>query len=292
MRQTAEIVLRHQATLGEGALWNEKDQFLYWVDIMEQQVMIFDPATGDNRAISTGSDVGTVVQRESGGAMIAVRDGFASLDLETGAVEMVAEQKVDGVRFNDGKCDPQGRFWAGTMAYDSTEGAGSLYLIDADFSVRTMIESVSISNGLVWTSDRQTFYYIDSPTHQVQAFDYDDVTGDISNHRIAIEIDGEEYGAPDGMTIDSDDNIWVAMWGGGSVTHWNPQTGELLGQIEVPGAKQVTSCALGGPELNELFITTASIDLDEEALQEQVNAGILFKTEVDAKGVSPFTFRG
>ena len=292
MRQTAEIVLRHQATLGEGALWNEKDQFLYWVDIMEQQVMIFDPATGDNRAISTGSDVGTVVQRESGGAMIAVRDGFASLDLETGAVEMVAEQKVDGVRFNDGKCDPQGRFWAGTMAYDSTEGAGSLYLIDADFSVRTMIESVSISNGLVWTSDRQTFYYIDSPTHQVQAFDYDDVTGDISNHRIAIEIDGEEYGAPDGMTIDSDDNIWVAMWGGGSVTHWNPQTSELLGQIEVPGAKQVTSCALGGPELNELFITTASIDLDEEALQEQVNAGILFKTEVDAKGVSPFTFRG
>ena len=292
MRQTAEIVLRHQATLGEGALWNEKDQFLYWVDIMEQQVMIFDPATGDNRAISTGSDVGTVVQRESGGAMIAVRDGFASLDLETGAVEMVAEQKVDGVRFNDGKCDPQGRFWAGTMAYDSTDGAGSLYLIDADFSVRTMIESVSISNGLVWTSDRQTFYYIDSPTHQVQAFDYDDVTGDISNHRIAIEIDGEEYGAPDGMTIDSDDNIWVAMWGGGSVTHWNPQTSELLGQIEVPGAQQVTSCALGGPELNELYITTASIDLDEEALQEQVNAGILFKTEVDAKGVSPFTFRG
>ena len=291
MSLTAEPILDIRATLGEGALWSVNAQVLYWVDIMEKRVHIYDPQTGDNATLDAGQDVGTVVERASGGLMIAIRDGFASLCIETGEVKMLREEIVEGVRMNDGKCDPAGRFWAGSMAYTGDKGAGKLYRLDPDLSLHTVLDSATISNGLVWTSNNSTFYYIDTPTGRVDAYDYNHGTGNISNCRTAVEIpDGQ--GGPDGMTIDSEDMVWVAHWGGGCVTRWNPQTGELLETVEVPGARQITSCALGGANLDDLYITSASIGLDDEGLAEQPNAGKLFRVKVKDKGVPARGFAG
>ncbi|MDA0837493.1 MAG: SMP-30/gluconolactonase/LRE family protein [Planctomycetota bacterium] len=291
MSLTAKPILDIHATLGEGALWSVNAQIFYWVDIMEKQVHIYDPETGENRTLDTGQDVGTVVERESGGLMIAIREGFASLNIETGEVKMLREEIVNSVRFNDGKCDPAGRFWAGTMAYNGAKGAGKLYRLDPDFTLHTMLDSVTISNGLVWTSDNSTFYYIDTPTGRVDAYDYDHQSGNISNCRTAVQIPSGQ-GGPDGMTIDSEDMVWVAHWGGSCVTRWNPRTGVLLETVEVPGAKQITSCALGGPDLDDLYITSASLGLKDAGLEEQPDAGNLFRVKVNAKGVPAAGFKG
>jgi len=291
MAKIAEPILAANAVLGEGSLWDHRRNCLYWVDILERKVNIFDPATGANRVLKVDQDVGTVVADAAGNLMLALRDGFARLDFGSGEVVMIAEQKAEGIRFNDGKCDPAGRFWAGTMAYDMTEGAAALYCLDTDLTVRRVIDHVTISNGLVWTSDTKRFYYIDTPTFEVAAFDYDVDTGNISNRRAAIQIDSD-LGSPDGMAIDEEDMLWIAHWGGGKVTRWNPKTGKLLETINVPHASLVTSCAFGGPDLDELFITTATVDLNEKQRSSQTLAGSIFRVRLDVKGVPAFCFKG
>lgn len=291
MTKIAEPILEANAILGEGPLWDHQRNCLYWVDIPAGKVNIFDPATGTNNEFTVGQDVGTVVADTSGNLMLAVRDGFARLDIDSGEVVMVAEQKTEGVRFNDGKCDPAGRFWAGTMADDMTDGAGALYCLDSDLTVRRMIDNVTVSNGLVWTLDSKCFYYIDTPTREVAAFDYDIVTGNISNRKTAITVE-EKLGFPDGMAIDEEDMVWIAHWGGGRVTRWNPKTGKLLETIQVPHTSLVTACAFGGPELNELFITTATVDLTEDQRRSQTLAGSIFHVQLDIKGVPAFCFKG
>jgi sugar lactone lactonase YvrE len=291
MSKVAEPILEAKAVLGEGSIWDHRKKCLYWVDILEQKVNIYDPATGDNQAIKVPQDVGTVVCDTAGNLLLALRDGFARLDIDTSEVVMVAEQKAEGIRFNDGKCDPAGRFWAGTMADDMTDGAAALYCLDTDLAVKQMIDGVTISNGLVWTSDTRHFYYIDTPTFEVAAFDYDIDTGNISNRKVAIAIDGN-MGHPDGMTIDEEDMVWIAHWDGGRVTRWDPKTGKLLETVRVPKASLVTSCAIGGPDLNELFITTASANLKAEQRKSQPLAGSLFRVQLDVKGVPAFYFKG
>jgi sugar lactone lactonase YvrE len=291
MTKIAEPILEANSVLGEGSLWDHQRNCLYWVDILDRKVNIYDPVTGANRVLQVNQDVGTVVSDMSGNLMLALRDGFGRLDIDSGEVVMVAEQKAEGIRFNDGKCDPAGRFWAGTMAYDLTEGAGALYHLDNDLTVRPMIDQVTIANGLVWTSGAKRFCFIDSPTYEVAAFDYDVETGGIANRKGAIKID-ENLGLPDGMAIDEEDRVWVAHWGGGKVTRWNPRTGELLDTIKVPYASLVTSCAFGGPDLNELFITTATVDLNDQQRKEQSLAGSLFRIQLDVKGVPAFQFNG
>lgn len=291
MAKIAEPILEARALLGEGSLWDSEKNCLYWVDILGRTVNIFDPAAGRNRVLQVNQDVGTVVPGKSGDLMIALRDGFARLQIESGAVVMVAENKRDGIRFNDGKCDPAGRFWAGTMADDEAQGAGALYCLDADLRVRTMLDRVTVSNGLVWTSDAKRFYYIDSPTYAVAAFDYDAETGEIANRKTAIQID-KRLGLPDGMAIDEEDMVWIAHWGGGQVTRWNPHTGKLLDRIDVPGAGLVTSCAFGGPGLDELFITSASVGLTDEQKKVQTLAGAIFRIKLNVKGVPAHPFDG
>jgi sugar lactone lactonase YvrE len=291
MAKIAEPILEARAILGEGSLWDSEKNCLYWVDIVGRTVNSYDPVTGHNRVFHVSQDVGTVVPGKSGDLMIALRDGFARLEIESGEVVMVAEKKREGIRFNDGKCDPAGRFWAGTMADEMTEGAGALYCLDTDLTVRTMIDGVTISNGLVWTSDAKRLYYIDTPTCEVAAFDYDVDTGDITNRKTAIKVD-KNLGLPDGMAIDEEDMVWVANWGGGKVTRWDPQTGKLLDLIEVPGASLVTSCAFGGPKLDDLFITSASVGLNDEQKKIQTLAGSIFRIKLNVKGVPAHPFGG
>lgn len=293
MAATAEPIVTECARLGEGALWHGPSQRLYWVDITGQRVFVFDPKTGENRSVHVGSDVGTIVPRKSGGVMLAVQGGFAHLDLDSGKLEEMAmvEDHLPGNRFNDGKCDPAGRFWAGSMAYDLTKGAGSLYCMEPDLTVRTVLADVTLSNGLTWSPDEKTFYYIDSTTSQIAAFDYENASGSITNRRVVVEIT-EADGLLDGMAIDENGNLWVAVYYTGQICCWNPSNGKLLDRIDVPGAKLTTSCGFGGPELKDLYITTASDGLTEQEKAEQPNAGALFKVRLDVAGTPANAFEG
>jgi sugar lactone lactonase YvrE len=175
------------------------------------------------------------------------------------------------------------------MALSEEEGAGNLYMMDHDGNVSKKVESVTISNGLAWSKDKKTLYYIDTPTHKIVAFDFDVASGKISNKRGVIRIAKEE-GSPDGMTIDSDDMLWIAHWGGWQVTRWNPQTGQQLDRIALPVSK-VTSCTFGGDTLEDLYITTASVDLSEHEMKEQPLAGTLFIVHnCGFKGTSAFEY--
>lgn len=284
-----ELVLDARAQLGEGAIWDAGRQVLYWVDITGQKLHEFNPATRANRTWEMGQLIGTVVARRSGGVMVAVYDGFAAFNLDTAKLEIIADPEADlpDTRFNDGKCDPAGRFWAGTMSTKGVPGAGSLYVLDADHSVRRMVTGVGTSNGIVWSLDQRTMYYIDTKLQRVDAFDYDLATGNIGNRRVAVPIPADQ-GRPDGMTLDAEGMIWVAHWEGWRVTRWNPVTAELLATIKVPVAR-VTSCAFGGPQLDTLYITTARPAAD---VPGQPQAGGLFAVQLGVRGLPAFEYAG
>ncbi len=292
MATDLNVLVQIPALVGEGALWDEESQVLYWVDILSNMLYCYDPATGENRSWDVGQHVGTVVLRESGGAMLALRDGFASFDFDSGRVTMIADPEADrpGNRFNDGKCDPGGRFWAGTMAYQDQSTQGSLYRLDPDMSVHKMVGEIGISNGIVWNRTADTMYYIDSMAYTVRAFDYDNATGAIRNERVVVQVD-QGMGLPDGMAIDAEDMLWVAHFGGSCVRRWNPQTGTLLSQIDLPTA-QITSCAFGGPNLDVLYITSAANGYGEADFAREPNAGNLFAAKPGVQGVHSFRFRG
>jgi sugar lactone lactonase YvrE len=286
----AELILDARAKLGEGALWDARRQVLYWVDILKNALHVYDPLAQADRVIDVGQYAGTVVPRRAGGVMLALQHGFASLDLETEELDLIhdPEPHLPGNRFNDGKCDPAGRFWAGTMALDFTPNAGRLYCLDPDLSVRVVLGNVTISNGIVWRPDHTTMYYIDTPTRQVDAFDYDVETGQIENRRVVVRVP-EEMGLPDGMAIDSEGMLWVAQWEGYGVSRWDPATGRLLQSVDVP-VGQVTSCAFGGENLDQLYITTARVELSAEQLKAQPLAGGLFRADVGVTGLPAFEF--
>lgn len=288
-----ELVLDAQAILGEGPLWDVQDQCLWWIDIEAGIVHRYDPAQNRDDARKVGQRIGTIVRRASGGVVLALETGIAAWEWPDGPLQMLAspEAGIANHRFNDGKCDPSGRFWAGTLNYANEDlPEGTLYRLDYDLGISSQLDGICVSNGIVWTSDRRTMYYIDSPTRRIDAFDYDDATGTIAGRRTAIALP-EGMGYPDGMTIDAEDNLWVALWSGWGVVRFDPRSGELLERIEVP-ASQVTACALGGPELKDLYITTARRGLDPVALADQPLAGGLFLARVDIPGTPSVPFRG
>lgn len=292
MSADVNVLVEIPALVGEGALWDEKAQVLYWVDILSNMLYCYNPVTGENRSWDVGEHVGTVVLRASGGALLALRNGFASFDFASGEVTMIVdpEEELPGNRFNDGKCDPAGRFWAGTMAYENQTTQGTLYRLDADMSVHKMVGDIGISNGIVWNRAHDTMYYIDSMAYTVRAFDYDNATGAIANERVVVNVD-KSMGLPDGMAIDAEDMLWVAHFGGSCVRRWNPLDGALLEQIGLPTA-QITSCAFGGPNLDTLFITSAANGYGEAEFAREPLAGSLFAARLDVRGVPSFRFAG
>lgn len=284
----AEPILKISAVLGEGSLWDWERNVLLWVDIDQFLLHTYDPATGNNTSVNVGDYVGTVVKHAGGGFVVGLGHRFAHVD-EKGKVSTICEvEKNTGNRMNDGKCDPSGRFWCGSMDFNLAPGKGNLWMLDADRHVHHILGNVTCSNGLVWTSDRRLMYYIDTPTGHLDVFDYDDETGAISNRRVAVK--NQWGGHFDGMTIDAEDNVYIAAWGGGAVYKIDPQKGTLIAKINVPGVKNVTSCALGGPNMNDLFITSSGKNANPSS---EPNAGDLFKIRLDGTtGVRAFEYHG
>lgn len=285
-----ELVIDSKSTLGEGSLWNYRTSELMWVNIKGEILNFYKPEGGVNKEMFTGQMVGTVVPTEKGKILVALQNGIYELDPETGTKKLIVDPEADKPdnRFNDGKCDPAGRFWAGTMSLVGKQGAGALYRLDPDYSVHKMIDGVGTSNGIVWSADKTKMYYIDTPTAKVMAYDYNNETGEINNPRVAVQIPGG-IGYPDGMTIDENDNLWVALWGGSAVANFDSKTGQLIRKIEVP-AKNVTSCAFGDDDLGTLYITTARESTSDEDLEKFPHAGGVFKIRSGVKGVQAFYF--
>lgn len=290
----ASVALDARAELLEGPVWDPAAACLYFVDILAGRVHRFDPATNVCRAYEIGASVvsvGAVALTDSNDLVLAVRDGFARLNPATGAVSHIAGVEADrpNQRMNDGKCDPAGRFWAGTMALDETPGAGSVYRLDRGGCVQTMLGGVTISNGLDWSADARAMYYIDSPTRRVDVFDFDLASGAIAHRRPFVRIP-DDHGIPDGLTIDADGCVWVALWRGGAVHRYTPDA-SLDAIVRVPTSCP-TSCAFGGPDLRDLFITTAAMELSDREREEQPTAGGLFRCRPGVAGRAPHRFRG
>ena len=288
---TPELVVEKRTLVGEGSLWDPQEKVLYWIDILSHELYIWDPATRTNRTIPTAQAIGTVVKRARGGLVVALHNGFAYLDLDTEKITPITdpERTVPANRFNDGKCDPAGRFWAGTMAFDCDVDAGALYCLDTDGTVTERLRPVTISNGIVWTADTQTMYYICTRANTVRAFDYDVDSGAIDNERVVITNQGE--GGFDGMSIDAEDKLWVAVYGGWAVRRYDPTTGGLMRELRLP-FECVTSCAFGGEGLDELYVTSAVQGFDAAKLDEQPLAGCLVKVDPGVQGVAAFSYAG
>ena len=292
MAHNAELLVGAKALVGEGPIWDVREQKLIWVDIAGKKLHFFDPASGNDHVIELEQMPGTVVLRKSGGLMLAVENGFAAFDPATAKLDIWSDPEADKPqnRFNDGKCDPAGRFWAGTMPYDASKPSGSLYCLEPSRTVRHMFDGVSCSNGIAWSGDAKTMYYIDTMTRGIDAFDFDLTHGEIRNRRKIVTIP-EEAGFPDGMTIDTENNLWVGHWGGARVSCWDPHSGKELERIELP-VSQVTACWFGGANLDELYITTAREGMDASALAEQPLAGGLFRAKPGPRGREAAAYGG
>ena len=279
------------AMLGEGPCWHAQQKVLYWIDILGERLHCYNPADGSDRTWEIGQMVGTVAPRASGGLVLALVEGFAFFDPETEKLDpLPAIEPGTTTRFNDGKCDPAGRFWCGSMDLKEKEPLGSLYRMDANGSTTKIEKDITISNGLGWSPDRSTMYHIDSPTKIVSAFDYDLETGAATNRRPILTL-GEDEGYPDGMTVDSEGMIWLAHWAGARVCRWNPNSGELLERHDTQ-APHTSACCFGGDDLSDLYITTARKGLTEAEQKEFPNSGHLFRLRTNVTGSETFAFAG
>lgn len=274
--KSVTIVCDHKSELGEGPVWDGERGLISWLDILNGQIHEWSTENKVLNTIKLGQMVGAIAVCTDGNYIAALQHGFGFIDRKSGKIQMIEdpEEHLPLNRFNDGKCDPAGRFWAGTMPLSEDEAAGSLYVVDHDRTVKKKETDLTISNGLAWSVQEKAFYFIDTPTLKVVRYDYDVEKGTITNKRTVIQIP-KEAGFPDGMTIDAEGMLWIAHWGGWQVTRWNPKTGEQLTCFKLP-VSNVTSCTFGGKSLNDLYITTARKGLSESELSQQPLAGALF----------------
>ena len=286
-----DVLVPDAGQLCEGPCWDVGTQTLVWVDILAGAVNVVEPATGSRARHLLGAPVGAVAPRDGGGWVAAVERGFLLLDAgwrAEGEVIPAPDQRA-GTRFNDGACDPLGRFWAGTLSYDGTPEAAALYRFDPDGSVREVLAGVTNSNGIAWSPDGARMYYVDTGLGRVDRLELDAATGAVLGRTTVIRVPSSE-GLPDGLTLDAEGHLWLALWGGGCVRRYGPD-GELQQVLELP-AQLVTSLCFGGAALDELFVTTARDGLSDAELAEQPLAGAVFRWRPGVRGLPPATFAG
>ena len=285
------LALDARAELGEGPIWDDRRQRLLFVDIMRGCVHEFDPATGADRVLEAGQPVGVVVPAERGDWIVAAQDGFHRLDPDTGGLTLIASVEADRpeTRMNDGAVDPRGRFWAGTMGMGGLSGCGTLYRLDQDGAVRAMLSPVSISNGITWSPDERLMYYVDTPTGRIDMFDFDADSGAIANRRPFAIVDASD-GWPDGLTVDAQGGVWLALWAGGAIRRYAPD-GRLDRTIALP-VSLATKPAFGGPALEDMYVTSAWIDLDDAGRRAEPSAGGVFRARPGVTGRPSRRFAG
>lgn len=287
-----EVLINLSCEIGEGPIWDKENDCLYWVDIPRCVIYQYFPQQDKLQSIKTTSMVGALSLRASGGLITAQKDGFVILGDDHQVIQTIAaESGLDTNRFNDGKCDPAGRFWAGTMDMSGRAGAGSLYMLDTDQNISLKIKDVSCSNGLAWSADHKTFYFIDTTTREVTAYDYDFNSGNITNRRVLFTFkEGEGY--PDGMTIDSEGMLWIALWNGWKVVRLNPYSRRIIFKFDLPVAK-ITSCTFGGSNLEDIYITSARSGLSDREMDAQPHAGCVFVIKKSGfKGLDNVAYKG
>ena len=284
-RGTAEQFSEPCTSHGEGPLWDPSRSRLLLVDMLAGDLVAVDESGRDSR--THVADVAACVRhRASGGFVLATERGFELLDDQLRPTGRTVTAFTDTkVRMNDGGCDPQGRFYCGTMAYDESPGAGSLYRLDPDLSVITVLTDVTISNGLQWSADGTLAYYNDTPTRRITVFDFDPDAGSMINPRAFVSLPDDEPGAPDGMAIDTDGGIWIALWGGSAVHRYSP-SGQLDVIIDLP-VSNVTACTFGGDDLETLYVTTSRQGLADD---DQPAAGAVFIAHPGVTGLPPHPF--
>lgn len=267
---------------GEGPIWDESARCVRWVDMFRGHVLSMEPSGSVVDRLPVGEVVTAVRPRQTAGLVVAVERGFALVDTDPPAVVTLPEVWSDpGLRMNDGACDPQGRFYCGSMAYDEAPGRGSLYRLDVDRTVTTVLTGVTISNGLAWRADGRTALYVDSPTRRVDELDFDPGSGTFGGRRPFVEIDAGDA-VPDGIALDVDGGVWVALWGGRAVRRYDGR-GVHDATVELP-VRNVTACALD-PE-GRIYITTSATGDDD------ARAGALFTADVGVAGLPIGAFAG
>lgn len=287
-RYESTLLVSLTSELGEGACWWPERSSWCWVDILGHTIYMRDE-NGNQQSFHIGGYVTTLVPVAGRNELlVGLQDGIAFFSPERGLGKRIAVlEEREQVRCNDGKCDPAGRLWIGTMQMPAEEGTGNLYSITGSAAPELKLAGVTISNGLVWNNDKM--YYNDTHTGTVQEFSYDAQSGAIAFKRVAVRIPPAS-GWPDGMAIDHAGMLWVAHWGGYGVYCWNPDTGELLGKVDVP-APHVSSCAFGGPEMNEMLITTAREHMTEAQIAEYPLSGSVFHVRLPIKGLPANYFK-
>jgi len=278
-----ELVLDVRAELGEGPVWDSKRERLLFVDIMRGHIHEYNPANGNDRIIEVGQPVGTVVPTTRGDWVMAAKDGFHRVDPVSGRTSLIAKVEAErtDTRMNDGYVDAKGRFWAGSMGLSGVRDRGSLYRLDVDGKVERVLTPVTTSNGLDWSPDNKVMYYTDTRTGRVDMFDFDLARGRISGRRLFTTIP-DEIGYPDGLIVDESGFVWLALWEGGAVHRINPDG--LVDRIVPMPVTLTTKCAFAGPNLDEMYITTAWIGLDETEKARQKHAGGLYRIKPGVRG--------
>lgn len=282
-------VLAARARLGEGPSWDAEAGVLWWVDIHNHRVHRWDPAAGEDTVYEVGEMTGCAHPAADGRVVLALRRGVALLDPADGAVEPLATLLPEraGLRLNDGKCDARGRLWVGSMSAE--EGGAALFRVDPDGAVHEAAGGLTMSNGLGWSPDGATLYLTDSPAKVILAFDFDAEAGTLSGRRVFADLSRADS-VPDGLAVDADGCVWSAQWGGACLVRFAPDGGELL-RVRLP-VPNPTSCAFGGSDGTDLYVTTASIGMTEDEIEEAFESGDLFVLRPGVAGPPAARFGG
>jgi sugar lactone lactonase YvrE len=290
---SVEPVGDFRAKLGEGPLWDERSARLWWVDPMDSLLLRTDPVAGNTERFELAEACTVPCLTEGSELLLGLPDGFALFDPAAGSTRRIASLPDDPskVRLNDGECDAGGRFWSGSMSIDFSSNCGNLYRLDPAGELETVFGGIGLSNGLGFSPDDRTLYYTDSLTWRIDQLDFDPATGSASNRRPFVEI-AKDVGLPDGMTVDAEGFVWTALFGGSAVHRYAPD-GTLDRAVKIP-APAVTSVAFGGADLDELFITTASMKIEAGLLpsitEQPPEAGALFRYRPGVRGRAPHRF--
>jgi sugar lactone lactonase YvrE len=286
-------VLPWQAIVGESPVWHPAEQSLYWVDIQSKQIHRFDPASGSNQTFDLPEIVTCIDLRTGGGLVLTLKKHFATFDPSTLKLELLGdvERELPNNRFNDGKCDPQGRFWAGTMdAVNWSAPSGNMYRLDADKTISLMQPNIICANGIDWSLDGRKLYLTESFRYAILVYDFDPATGASSNPLPFATLNSNSGGFPDGLTVDSDGFVWSNVVGPGQIHRYDPQ-GKLEQIVQLP-VPRATDCTFGGPDLKTLYITSARETMTPEQLAAAPLSGSLFAVDCDVRGLPSSFFAG